>query len=69
MVIFYGSQTGTAEEFAIRLAFESKRYALKALAVDPEENEMVVLSTEAYFFHFNFMFKSIFEVFEKSITY
>lgn len=44
MVIFYGSQTGTAEEFAIRLACESKRYALKALTADPEECEMEDLS-------------------------
>ena len=43
MVIFYGSQTGTAEEFANRLAQESKRFALKALAFDPEEAEMVLL--------------------------
>lgn len=37
MVIFYGTQTGTAEEFAIRLAKESNRLNMKALVADPEE--------------------------------
>jgi len=40
MVVFYGSQTGTAEEFAGRLAKEGARYGLKGLVADPEEEEM-----------------------------
>ncbi|XP_033117022.1 NADPH--cytochrome P450 reductase-like [Anneissia japonica] len=40
IVIFYGSQTGTAEEFAGRLAKDSQRYGMKALLQDPEESEM-----------------------------
>lgn len=41
VVVFYGSQTGTAEEFAARLAKEAVRYGLKAMVADPEECEMV----------------------------
>ena len=41
IVVFYGSQTGTAEEFAGRLAKEAARYGMKALVADPEECEMV----------------------------
>lgn len=38
LVIFYGSQTGTAEEYAIRLAKEAKsKYGLTSLVCDPEE--------------------------------
>lgn len=38
MAIFYGSQTGTAEEYAIRLAKEAKqKYGLASLVCDPEE--------------------------------
>nr|CAG4643053.1 EOG090X027R [Ilyocryptus agilis] len=40
IVVFYGSQTGTAEEFAGRLAKEAARYGMKALVADPEECEM-----------------------------
>nr|CAG4638293.1 EOG090X027R [Cyclestheria hislopi] len=40
IVIFYGSQTGTAEEFAGRLAKEAARYGMKALVADPEECDM-----------------------------
>ncbi|XP_050023019.1 NADPH--cytochrome P450 reductase isoform X2 [Dermacentor andersoni] len=40
IVIFYGSQTGTAEEFAARLAKEANRFGLKAMVADPEECEM-----------------------------
>merc|ERR1719228_3126218 len=40
MVVFYGSQTGTAEEFAGRLAKEGARYGLKGLVADPEEENM-----------------------------
>jgi len=38
--VFYGSQTGTAEEFAGRLAKEAARYGMKALIADPEECDM-----------------------------
>lgn len=44
MVVFYGSQTGTAEEFAARLAKEATRYGMKAMVSDPEECEMDDLS-------------------------
>ncbi|RWS20774.1 NADPH--cytochrome P450 reductase-like protein, partial [Leptotrombidium deliense] len=40
VIVFYGSQTGTAEEFATRLAKEANRYGLKALVADPEECDM-----------------------------
>lgn len=40
IIIFYGSQTGTAEEFATRLAKEANRYRLKAMVADPEEYDM-----------------------------
>jgi NADPH-ferrihemoprotein reductase len=40
LVIFYGSQTGTAEEYAIRLAKEAKsRFGIASLVCDPEEYE------------------------------
>jgi len=35
--VFFGSQTGTAEEFAQRLSKNARLYGLKALVVDPEE--------------------------------
>ena len=35
--MFYGSQTGTAEEFASRLAKESTRHGLPAMTFDLEE--------------------------------
>ena len=41
MVVFYGSQTGTAEEFATRLAKDASRYGMKGMVADPEECEMV----------------------------
>ncbi|XP_017770493.1 PREDICTED: NADPH--cytochrome P450 reductase [Nicrophorus vespilloides] len=40
LVVFYGSQTGTGEEFAGRLAKEGMRYRLKGMVADPEECEM-----------------------------
>ncbi|CAO1395159.1 unnamed protein product [Diamesa serratosioi] len=40
LVVFYGSQTGTAEEFAGRLAKEGMRYRLKGMVADPEECDM-----------------------------
>ncbi|XP_054166499.1 NADPH--cytochrome P450 reductase-like [Oppia nitens] len=40
VVVFYGSQTGTAEEFAARLAKEASRYSMKAMVADPEECDM-----------------------------
>lgn len=37
-MIFYGSQTGTAEEYAIRIAKEAKqKFGLASLVCDPEE--------------------------------
>lgn len=45
LVIFFGSQTGTAEEFAQRLSKNARLYGLKALVVDPEETDMVCHST------------------------
>lgn len=44
IVIFYGSQTGTAEEFAQRIAKNLRLYGLKALVVDPEETDIVNLN-------------------------
>lgn len=49
MVIFYGSQTGTAEEFAGRLAKDCNRYGMKGMAADPEEFDMV--SSRQQFYH------------------
>lgn len=38
LVIFYGSQTGTAEEYAIRIAKEAKsKFGLASLVCDPED--------------------------------
>jgi len=44
IVVFYGSQTGTAEEFAGRLAKEGQRYGLKGMVADPEECDMEELT-------------------------
>lgn len=41
IVVFFGSQTGTGEEFARRLAKNSRLYGLKTLVVDPEEINLV----------------------------
>lgn len=43
MIVFYGSQTGTAEEFAGRLAKDAQGYGMKGMVADPEECEMVML--------------------------
>lgn len=40
MVVFYGSQTGTAEEFANRIAKEATRYGMRAMTADPEEIQL-----------------------------
>nr|XP_023016130.1 NADPH--cytochrome P450 reductase [Leptinotarsa decemlineata] len=40
VVVFYGSQTGTGEEFAGRLAKEGVRYRMKGMVADPEECDM-----------------------------
>jgi sulfite reductase alpha subunit-like flavoprotein len=45
LAVFYGSQTGTAEEFAGRLAKEGIRYHLKGMVADPEECDMVCSGT------------------------
>lgn len=39
--MFYGSQTGTAEEFANRLSKDAHRYGLRGMAADPEEYDLV----------------------------
>ncbi|XP_031568729.1 NADPH--cytochrome P450 reductase-like [Actinia tenebrosa] len=44
IAIFYGSQTGTAEEFAGRLAKDAQRYGLKAAVFDPEEIDIEELT-------------------------
>lgn len=45
--MFYGSQTGTGEEFAGRLAKEGVRYRLKGMVADPEECDMVRIKSFA----------------------
>ncbi|CAN0328319.1 NADPH--cytochrome P450 reductase [Lampetra fluviatilis] len=40
VVVFYGSQTGTAEEFAGRLAKDAQRYGMKGMPADPEEFDL-----------------------------
>ncbi|XP_026081653.1 NADPH--cytochrome P450 reductase-like isoform X1 [Carassius auratus] len=44
IVVFYGSQTGTAEEFSNRLAKDAHRYGMKGMSADPEEYDMSELS-------------------------
>ncbi|ETE65154.1 NADPH-cytochrome reductase, partial [Ophiophagus hannah] len=40
IVVFYGSQTGTAEEFANRLAKDAQRYGMRGMSADPEEYDL-----------------------------
>lgn len=42
IIVFYGSQTGTAEEFANRLSKDAQRYGMKGMSADPEEYDMVI---------------------------
>ena len=45
ILILYGSQTGTAEDFSANLARDAQRYeSMKAMVVDAEEVEMQDLS-------------------------
>ncbi|XP_070591245.1 NADPH--cytochrome P450 reductase isoform X2 [Erythrolamprus reginae] len=44
IVVFYGSQTGTAEEFANRLAKDAQRYGMRGMSADPEEYDLSDLS-------------------------
>ncbi|GCB77388.1 hypothetical protein scyTo_0017595 [Scyliorhinus torazame] len=44
IVVFYGSQTGTAEEFANRLSKDAQRYGMRGMATDPEEYDMSELN-------------------------
>lgn len=55
VVVFYGSQTGTAEEFANRLAKDARRHGMPALAFDPEEctDWVCVLVSASYVFAFS----------------
>lgn len=62
IVCFYGSQTGTSEEFATRLAKEASRYGMKAMVADPEECDMVNINL-IYFFIM------LFSVLPKNIIY
>lgn len=41
IIVFYGSQTGTGEEFANRLSKDAQRYGMKGMSADPEEYDMV----------------------------
>jgi len=43
MVVFYGSQTGTAEEFATRLCKEARYYGISAMSADPVEYDVETL--------------------------
>ncbi|KAB0405720.1 hypothetical protein E2I00_008433 [Balaenoptera physalus] len=45
IVVFYGSQTGTAEEFANRLSKDAHRYGMRGMAADPEEYDLGDLSS------------------------
>ncbi|XP_043191359.1 NADPH--cytochrome P450 reductase-like isoform X1 [Amphibalanus amphitrite] len=40
VLVVYGSQTGTAEEFSTRISKECRRYGMRGLVADPEECSM-----------------------------
>eukprot|EP00055_Hartaetosiga_balthica_P010127 m.42286 g.42286 ORF g.42286 m.42286 type:complete len:656 (+) comp7048_c0_seq1:67-2034(+) len=40
VVIFYGSQTGTAEDFSMRLSHDGRRFGINCLVADIQEYEM-----------------------------
>ena len=66
IVVFYGSQTGTAEEFALRLVKEAARYGMKALyPADPEECEMVELN---YCANYHFLVLNCFLYFQEELS-
>eukprot|EP00040_Diaphanoeca_grandis_P036139 m.229289 g.229289 ORF g.229289 m.229289 type:complete len:700 (-) comp33557_c6_seq1:881-2980(-) len=44
MIIFFGSQTGTAEEYATRLVSQARSYGIKALASDLQDYDMEQLN-------------------------
>lgn len=48
LIVFYGSQTGTGEEFASRIAKEGAKYGMKGMVADPEECDMVSIRTRTY---------------------
>ena len=48
MVVFYGSQTGTAEEYATRLAKEGLQYGFGGIVVDLEDCSMDDLEELVY---------------------
>ena len=47
MAIFYGSQTGTAEDFSLRLAREAKRFGITPIVADIQDYEMDCLKQVA----------------------
>lgn len=61
VVVFYGSQTGTAEEFATRLAKDASRYGMKGMVADPEECEMV-RSKKIFTVVWSYFYSTIFSV-------
>ena len=61
--MFYGSQTGTAEEYATRLAKEATRHGMPAMTFDPEECTDWV-NTFSNFMYFSV--KSVFLLVESS---
>lgn len=54
-MIFYGSQTGTAEEYAVRLAKDFEQVGLASLVADPEAYDMVLFSIECIWLHHAFL--------------
>lgn len=58
LVVFYGSQTGTGEEFAGRLAKEGIRYKMKGMVADPEECDMVCM----------FIYKKVTHIFQPNLA-